>query len=83
MFSGLRGVGKTAVLNHLRVVVSGQVEWVTIFLEASSTRTGGQCSLPAGPGVALSGASFQLATAFLRGLGNGAIPITHKGLDGV
>lgn len=40
MLSGLRGVGKTALLNHLRMAVAEPADWVTISLEASSTRSG-------------------------------------------
>ncbi len=40
MLSGLRGVGKTALLNYLRMVVAEPADWVTISLEASATRSG-------------------------------------------
>ena len=40
MLSGLRGVGKTALLNYLRTTVAEPADWVTISLEAQATRSG-------------------------------------------
>jgi len=40
MLSGLRGVGKTALLNHLRMHVAEPRDWVTISLEAQTTASG-------------------------------------------
>lgn len=40
MLSGLRGVGKTALLNHLRMHVAEPRDWVTIALEAQTTASG-------------------------------------------
>lgn len=40
MLSGLRGVGKTALLNHLRNAIADPADWVTISLEAQTTGSG-------------------------------------------
>lgn len=40
MFTGLRGVGKTSLLNYLRIQIADRHEWVTIALEGQTSPTG-------------------------------------------
>lgn len=40
VFTGLRGVGKTSLLNYLRIQIADRHEWVTIALEGQSSPTG-------------------------------------------
>ena len=40
VFTGLRGVGKTSLLNYLRVQIADRHEWVTIALEGQTSPTG-------------------------------------------
>ena len=73
MLYGLRGAGKTALLNYLRNAIAAPADWVTISLEAQTTAAGrvrlvGQ----------VRGTRFRLAPARRRQL-TPTVPVNRPG----